>query len=117
MRNATLPSKLEYFTATASTDYSPWKSTKSLNRSQEPKYLNKTDTGCSRTDKPKIEAFAKHLAEVFKPNHSFSTDSEQVIDAIMYQDIELSPHLKSITVKEIKAFLKTYRITKLQTST
>ncbi|KAI8437220.1 hypothetical protein MSG28_010544 [Choristoneura fumiferana] len=58
-------------------------------RPQELKYPIKTDTGWARTGKAKAVAFARHLAEVFKPNQ-LSTVSTP----------------KPVTIKELKATIK-----------
>ncbi|KOB73728.1 Uncharacterized protein OBRU01_10223 [Operophtera brumata] len=68
-KNATLTLHLESLTATKSTNYSLWKATSNFNqpkRTRPP--LRLADAKWARTAQQRVDAFANHLAEVFKPN-------------------------------------------------
>ena len=70
LKEASIASYLENLTADADTEYSLWKATRKLKRSitQVPP-IRKSDGTWARDNKEKAEAFAEHLADIFKPNN------------------------------------------------
>ncbi|KOB77495.1 Uncharacterized protein OBRU01_03928 [Operophtera brumata] len=74
-KNSTLTLHLESLTATKSTNYSLWKATSNFNqpkRTRPP--LRLADAKWARTAQQRVDAFANHLAEVFKPNDGTSNE-------------------------------------------
>jgi hypothetical protein len=90
-KNDTLQAKLESLTATAATNYSLWKFTKSHNRPQNGKVpIRKINGSWARTAKEKADTFGEHLATVFTPNDSADVQTEINIKRSLLQPLQLS---------------------------
>lgn len=110
VNNKTLQSKLQNLTATASSEYALWKFTKNFNRPQQFKSAIRTDGGgWARTGKEKAETFAKHLANVFKPNDSECEEFEKEVDDHLQQDLQLSLPPRPVTVRELEWVIKSMK--------
>jgi hypothetical protein len=98
--DTSLQSKLESLTATASTNYSLWKFTKSYNRPQDTKPpMRDANNSWARTSQEKADAFAAHLSKVFVPHDTHYQSPE--LEAEFMHDLQLSPPLKPVTPQEI----------------
>jgi hypothetical protein len=85
----------------ASTDYSMWKATKSLERpTMNIPLVRKQDHTWARNNKEKAEVFAEHLARSFKPNEEKNMDTPRRIE-----DTQVKPK-PAITPKEILNAIK-----------
>lgn len=104
-KNATLTHHLDSLTATKSTNYSLWKATSNLNqpkRTRPP--LRTSSTTWARTAQARVDAFASHLADVFKPNDGTNNDDSD-IEAILNQDLQLDTPLKPTNPREVLRYL------------
>lgn len=105
--NATLQGKLQNLTATASSEYSLWKFTKTFNRPQQFKSaIRKNEGGWAKTGREKAQTFAKHLAKVFQPNDGVNIEFDREVDDHLQQDLQLSLPPRSITVRELTWAIK-----------
>lgn len=97
--NAVLKINLENMSPTRNDGHSLWKATKYLNRPQQSfpplRYLS----SWAKTDAEKAEAFANHLASVFKPNDSNLDETE--LDCTLNQDLQLCLPINPTSPKEI----------------
>ncbi|KOB69463.1 Uncharacterized protein OBRU01_15043 [Operophtera brumata] len=76
-KNATLTLHIESLTATKSTNYSLWKAGYVKLQPTRPP-LRLADTKWARTAQQRLDAFANHLAEVFKPNDGTSNEDPNI---------------------------------------
>lgn len=98
--DATLQSKLDSLTPTASTNYSLWKFTKGYNRPQETKPpIRDPNSGWARTAQQKADVFAAHLAKVFVPHDTQHRSAE--LETELMQDLQMSLPPKPVTPREI----------------
>lgn len=103
-KNATMQLHLESLTATRATNYSLWKATSNMNQPKKTRPpLKLTNNTWARTAQQRVNTFANHLAEVFKPNGTnFTTSDEDTeIDSIINQDFQLELPLKATNPREI----------------
>lgn len=102
----TLKAQLESLTATASTNYSLWKFTKSYSRPTSAIPPIKLIQGWARTPQQKVDSFAEHLANVFRPNDPDDNVSEENINIFLNQDYQMSPPPRPATVREVWGTIK-----------
>lgn len=104
---------LQNLDATQATDYSLWKATAKLKRPilhQSP--LKKDDGSWIRSDKDKSAAFAKHLSEVFTAHDCLSPSTEVTVSSLLKIPHQLDPPIKKFTNTEVRAAIKTLKISK-----
>lgn len=101
-QNHTFNQQLSSLSAQKKDNYSLWKITKNFKRPTKFVPPIKTSKGTwARSASEKAETFAKHLSEIFTPNHSTMNDFEKEVDEIINSDQQMSPPLKSATPQEI----------------
>ncbi|XP_076270438.1 pickpocket protein 28-like [Rhynchophorus ferrugineus] len=103
-QNQGIQEYLENLTSTEATDYSLWKATKKLRRSQQHNPPIKTsENNWARSNKEKADIFSKHLKNVFKPFQSqLHKDDENKITSFLDSPFQMDlPHEK-LTVKKVK---------------
>lgn len=100
------PTSRAYRPATKATNYSLWKACKNVNRPLQHKPPLRTEDGWIRTEKEKVEAFAVHLSNVFKPNDAKPNTDESDIDATLDQDFQLHLPLNVVTPGEVRGYIK-----------
>lgn len=106
-RNAFFKENLINLSADASTDYSLWKCTKNLKQPQLHIPPIRTTTGeWARTDTEKVEAFAKHLSNVFQPFVDTVIQEEEEISEQLEAPFQLSPPIKAFSPGEIVTMIK-----------
>lgn len=97
--NMAIQNYLQNLSATKSSDYSLWKATRRLNKSQEVNPpIRKKDGSWARSNIEKANLFAEHLADVFKPFES-EVPSEEEAKVHEYLD---SPDQLEIPIKPFK---------------
>ncbi|CAH2095610.1 unnamed protein product [Euphydryas editha] len=99
--NNLMKNNLEKMCHTGRGEHSLWKATKNT-LNQPIRHLPPIRTGNSwaRTNEEKAEAFATHLASVFRPNEPLDSDDAE-IDDILAQDLQLCLPLKPTSPREI----------------
>lgn len=102
--NLTIKKNLELMSPQGNDDHSLWKATRNLTRPQQSFPPLKNEDSWLRTDCEKAEAFAEHLASVFKPNEGTSDDSE--IDEVLYRDFQMCVPIRSFSPREITREIK-----------
>lgn len=106
----TLQSKLESLTPTATTNYSLWKFTRTLDRPQVPKPpIRSSLNAWARTQQQKANAFADHLAKVFTPNESSDVDFERSVEDALCQPLQLDLPPKPTTTREVWGIMKSLK--------
>lgn len=101
-----LETYFEGLSATKATNYSLWKACKNVNRPLQHKPPLRTEDGWIRTEKEKVEAFAVHLSNVFKPNDAKPNTDESDIDATLDQDFQLHLPLNVVTPGKVRGYIK-----------
>lgn len=100
-KNATLTSYLNSLTATKATNYSLWKATSDFNQPMKTRPpIKLANSKWARTAQERVDAFANHLADVFKPNDHTENDDPN-IDLILSQDFQLDLPVKPTNPREI----------------
>ncbi|CAG9783481.1 unnamed protein product [Diatraea saccharalis] len=103
--NKTITSYLESLTPTRSSDYSLWKATAQFNqpkRTRPP--LKLQNCTWARTAQERVDAFANHLSNVFKPNEATNSEDPE-IEAILNQDLQMDLPLKTTNPKEVLKYI------------
>lgn len=100
-KNEGVTTYLKQLTATDETNYSLWKATKRLNQPKESiPPLQKNDGSWARSDAEKSEAFAEHLAGVFKPFPGIAEEDQNVYN-FLDAPLQLSAPIKPIKHHEV----------------
>lgn len=104
IKNLALQNYLENLTATEVTDYSLWRATRKIKKTNLPiPPIRKTDNSWARSDKEKADTFAEHLSNVFKPHESTITQTEEnEISEFLVSAHQLSLPIKSFHFTDIE---------------
>lgn len=97
--NSTVKRNLEMMSPTGRNNHSLWRATKIMDKPQQSFPPIRSQSSWARTDTEKAEAFALHLANVFKPNDSQSDESD--IDEILNRDFQMCLPIKPTSPREI----------------
>lgn len=105
-QNESIQRYLETLTPTENTDYSLWRATRKLKQQKNAKSaLKKEDGSWARSNQEKADLFAQHLAGVFTPFPSQSTQEEETrIKEALHNDIvpvNLPNKFRKTEVKEV----------------
>ena len=99
--------------ATTATDYSLWKTTKSLKRPmvfQSP--IRRNDGSWAKSDADKSLLFAEHLHRVFTPNPASGSTKINVVMEALSAPNQQSPPIKKFSVKEVTSTIKKLSLNK-----
>lgn len=107
-KNAATKKYVEKLTATEATDYSLWKATSKLNRTQTHIPPIKMANGkWSRTDKEKVMCFADHLYSTFSPYPADCTSTEEdEISTFLDSPLQMSLPIKKFSIHEVKSAIQ-----------
>jgi hypothetical protein len=98
--NESVNQRLEKMSPNGHGTYNLWKATKNLAQPQQSCPPIRSGITWARSDQEKSEAFAIHLASVFKPNESHTPDDPE-IDETLNQDLQLCLPLRPTTPREL----------------
>lgn len=99
--------------ATAATDYSLWKTTKSIKRPIPFQSPLRTSAGTwARTDADKVKLFAEHLSRVFTPNPDTGSSKIDNIMESLSTTHQLSPPIKKFTKHEVCSVIGKLKLNK-----
>lgn len=94
-------------TATDATEYSLWKATSKIRRTQENiPPIRKTDGSWARDDAEKAKTFAEHLSKVFQPHPTQLTTENDEIQQFLESPYQLDSPIKAVTTEEIKDMIR-----------
>jgi hypothetical protein len=98
---------LHGLTPTASTDYSPWKTTQKLKTVTQPSTPIRTSPGTwARSNAEKAQAFAHHLATVFKPHPSDPNSTpEATLTPLLETPFQLEPPVTRLKRSEVQSII------------
>jgi hypothetical protein len=104
-KNYNIQTSLNGLTPTASTDYSLWKTTKTVTQTSTP--LRTPQGTWARTNADKAQAFANHLASVFQ-RHPPEPDSlpKDTLTSFLETPFQLEPPIQRLKQSEVQAIIK-----------
>ncbi|GBP64657.1 Probable RNA-directed DNA polymerase from transposon X-element [Eumeta japonica] len=107
-RNVRFQAYLESLDPTAATDYSLWKATKKIKRpTVNSPPLRKPDGSWARSDHERVDAFAEHLTNVFKPHpYEGPPEHEKMVMECSREAAAESTMPKKYTTKEVRRVIQ-----------
>lgn len=108
-KNNRIQNYLKELSASAATEYSLWKATKTINRPQiSNPPLRTTDGNWAMSNKDKAEVFARHLVDVFQPHPPENNyDIEKEVEQFLNEPYQLDLPPQSFTVHEVQRIILT----------